>query len=179
MFRLTFYSAASLCLVFFALAAGCGGPQQETAKLETRPLEEAKASDIIAAVLTERGYVASRDVKIELSTKMVFDCDFRVDGQTIALEYVTRQDRTTMGVIPPPAPGSRLHVLPAKVVPDDPSTQGEPIYVYIIDENKYEYQFNPTSENRADVTFLEVESRMRRDLADFLTWYETSKATGK
>lgn len=179
MSRLTFFSMASPCLAFFALVAGCGGPQQETAKLETRPLEEAKASDIITAVLTERGYVASRDVKIELSTKVVFDCDFKVNDQKIALEYVTRQDLTTMGAIPPPAPGSRLHVLPAKVVPDDPSTQGEPVYVFMIDENDYEYQFNPTSENRADVTFLEVESRMRRDLADFLAWYETSKAASK
>ena len=53
------------------------------------------------------------------------------------------------------------------------------MYVYLIGEKDYEYQPNPTSENRAAVTFREVESRLRRDLADFITWYETSKAKGE
>ena len=68
---------------------------------------------------------------------------------------------------------------PAKVVAEDPNAQGEPIYVYFIDERKYVYHYNPTSEVRADVTYLEVDSRMRRDLADFLSWYETQRANEK
>lgn len=159
-----------------AFLGSCSGAQQQNAALETRPLEEPKAIDIIGAVLKERGYTAMAGSKIELSTKAVFECDFRVNDTRMVIEYLTAQDSTNIGAIPPMAPGSRLHVVPAKTVPDDPSEQGEPVYVYFIKSSKYVYQFNPTSENRADVTFLEVEARMRRDLTDFITWYETAKA---
>jgi hypothetical protein len=52
-----------------------------------------------------------------------------------------------------------------------------PVYVFFIDSQKFVYHVNPTSEVRADVTFLEVDSRLRRDLADFLSWYEGAKGT--
>jgi hypothetical protein len=67
-------------------------------------------------------------------------------------------------------------VIPGRVVSPDPNVQGEPIYIFFIDNRKYEYQYNPTSEARADVTYLEVDSRLRRDVADFLSWYESSEA---
>ncbi len=175
--QLTFLN---LFVLFCALVTlGCGGQQKQSADLETRPLEESKALEIISNMLTERGYLTTRDVEIELSTKARFKIDFRVNGHKMAIEYLTRQDRTTIGDIPPAAVESRLHVLPAKAVSEDPGEQGEPVYIFIIDEKKYIYQYNPTSENRSDVTYLEVESRLRRDLADFLSWYESSRANEK
>jgi len=175
--QLAFLNLFVLICVLVTLA--CGGRQKQSADLETRPLEESKALEIISNMLTERGYITARDVEIELSTKTRFKIDFQVNGHKMAIEYLTRQDRTTIGDIPPAAVESRLHVLPAKVVSEDPGVQGEPVYVFIIDEKKYIYQYNPTSENRSDVTYLEVESRLRRDLADFLSWYESSRAYEK
>ncbi len=171
--------AIALLFACIAIPAGCGGPQQGPAVLDTRPLEETKALEIIESMLTKRGYIASKGEKVELATKSVFPCDYRINGHKIAIEYLTAQDRTTIGNIPPAAQGSRLHVLPAKVPALEAGAQGEPVYIYFVDEQKYIYQYNPTSENRADVTYLEVESRLRRDLADFLSWYESSSINEK
>ncbi len=175
--QLTFLNLFVLICALVTLA--CGGQQKQSSNLETRPLEESKALEIISNMLTERGYITAMDMEIELSTKTRFKVDFRVNGHKMAIEYLTRQDRTTIGDIPPAAVESRLHVLPAKAVSEDPGEQGEPVYIFIIDEKKYIYQYNPTSENRSDVTYLEVESRLRRDLADFLSWYESSRANEK
>jgi hypothetical protein len=165
-------------VVTAAVFLGCGAPQ-EVKQLETRPLEEQKALEIIGEVLAERGYKATQGAAIELSTTTRFTCDFRVVGHKMAIEYLTDKDRKVIGHIPPAASGSRLHVLPARAVSEDPDAPGEPIYVYFVDARKYVYQYNPTSDVRADVTFLEVDSRMRRDLADFLSWYEAAAANEK
>jgi hypothetical protein len=165
--------AAALALV--SLGAGCGGSQTGPTKLDTRPLEEQKAFDVIKAVLAERGYTAEADVAIELTTKARFQADFRLTGQKIAIEYLVDQDRIEIGAIPPPATGSRLHVLQATTVPADPKQAGETLYIFFLDDRNYLYQFNPTSENRADITLNEVQSRLKRDVVDFLTWYEATQ----
>jgi len=165
--------------VAMAVTMSCGGAQTNSDNLDTRPLEETKAFEIINQILTERGYLLSRDVRVKIATDAAFPCDFRINGNKIAIEYLTQQDRLTIGNIPAAAPGSRLHVLPAKAVSEDPNVQGESIYIFFIDESDYIYQYNPTSNHRADVTFMEVDSRLRRDLADFLTWYENSRKNEK
>ena len=170
--------AVSALIASTTWLTSCGG-QQEGKHLETRPLEESKALEIIAEVVADRGYTLTQDVTVELSTKSRFPCDLKVTDHKIAIEYLTEKDRKTIGHIPPAATGSRLHVLPARIPSEDPNAQGDPVYVYFVDERKYVYHYNPTSEVRADVTFLEVDSRMRRDLADFLSWYETQRADEK
>jgi hypothetical protein len=172
-------ATAGALVIMAAALVGCGGGQAQAEHLETRPLEESKALEIIAEVASERGYTLLQDVKVELTTDSRFPCDFRVSDHKIAIEYVTAKDRGDIGHIPPAASGSRLHVVPGRAVAEDPHVPGEPIYIYFIDERKYVYHYNPTSEVRADVTYLEVDSRMRRDLADFLSWYETQRANEK
>jgi hypothetical protein len=162
----------------------CGGGQHDQANMEIRPLEENRAFEIIEEMLAERSYFTDRDVNVLLSNKAQFSCDYRVKGQKIAIEFLTEQDKISIGEIPQPAAGSRLHVISARVVPKPapgvqtapgtPGPRGEPVYVFFIDDKNFVYQVNPTSEHRADVTFLEVDSRLRRDIADFLSWYETN-----
>lgn len=166
-------AAAALALV--GLAVGCGGAQEGPAKLDTRPLEEQKALDVLSSVLAARGYQAEADASIELATQARFRADVRVKGQKIAIEYLVQQDRIEIGFIPPPAAGSRLHVLQATTVPAEPTGTAEPLYVFFLDDKNYEYQFNPTSDNRADITLTEIQSRLERDLVDFFTWYETTQ----
>ncbi|MCP4674062.1 MAG: hypothetical protein GY854_00780 [Deltaproteobacteria bacterium] len=174
----------SISVVITCLAAvfGCGGAQEQEVALDVRPLPENKAFEIIEEMLAERSYFIDRDVSVTLATKSTFSCDYRIKNHKIAIEYLTEEDRIAIGDIPPPAGGSRLHVLNARVTKAPPapgatagsSGPSEPVYVFFIDDRKFTYHFNPTSEHRADVTFLEVDSRLRRDLADFLSWYETS-----
>jgi hypothetical protein len=166
-------TAAALAL--WVLAVGCGGAQNGPAKLDTQPLEEQKAFDIVKIVLAERGYTAETDTSVELTTQARFKADFRVVGQKIAIEYLVEQDRIEIGLIPPPASGSRLYVLQATTVPAEANGAAEPLYVFFLDDRSYVYQFNPTSENRADITLNEVQSRLKRDLIDFFTWYETTQ----
>jgi hypothetical protein len=172
-------AALAAAVLLTALAGGCGGAQVEQAKLDTRPLEEPKVFEIINAVLAERSYTAQTDAVIELTTKARFNADFRIVGQRVAIEYVIDQDRIEMGLIPPAATGSRLHVLQADTVPSDPKQAPETLYVFLLDDKDYAYQYNPTSENRADITFTEVQTRLRRDIVDFLTWYETTHGKGQ
>lgn len=156
------------------ILAGCGGAQNQTARLDVRPLEENKALDIIKDVLAERGYTPRPETVVALPTQTSFPCDFTAEGHPIGIEFLTEKDRTSLGVIPEAAPGSRLHVLSARTVATDQNPKNEPMYVFFIDDRKFVYQYNPTSEQRADVTVLEIDSRLRRDLADFLSWYENS-----
>jgi hypothetical protein len=170
---------ASISIIALCAAAGCGGGQRVAAPLETRPLEESKALELVAAAVAERGFQQSGPLKVELGNKAWLECDIGLAGEKIAIEYMTEQDRREAIDIPPPAPGSRLHVIPARLEPAQPGLSGDPVYVYIIDDRKYVYHYNPTSDRRADVTLGEVEDRLRRDLADFLTWYEGTKAQGQ
>ncbi|MDD5309479.1 MAG: hypothetical protein PHU25_19350 [Deltaproteobacteria bacterium] len=164
--------AMAAALLLFS-AAGCGGGQKEQKTLDTRPLEESRAFEIISQMMQERGFKAVRDVQIELSNQVRFPCDLRAEGQAFCIEYLTDRDRLDIGMVPPPAVGSRLHVLSARTISDDPSVAIEPIYVFFIDDRKFVYQYNPTSDNRADITYQEVESRLRRDVSDFLSWYDS------
>jgi hypothetical protein len=157
----------------FGVQIGCGASEKHAANIDVRPMEENKAFEIIEEMIAERTYLFEKDVGVALTNKIPFKCDFRVKNNAIAIEYLTEQDRLALGEIPPPAAGSRLHVLQGQTVPSAPGLPAEPVYILFIDDRNFVYHFNPTSEQRADVTFMEVDSRLRRDLADFLSWYET------
>ncbi len=154
--------------------SACGARHRSSSPLDTRPLEESKSFKIIEEALEERGYAANKDVQVELSNKVRFVADYRVKGEQIAIEYLSERDRLTTGEIPAAGPGSRLHVLAGRTVTPAPGEAGEPVYVFFIDDRNFVYQYNPTSDRRANVTLLEVDSRLRRDLADFLSWYENT-----
>ena len=151
---------------------GCGGGQQAQTQFETRALGETEALDIIREVFAGRGYTKTDPAEVALTNSAQFACDLRAAGHPIGVEYVTETDRGAMGAIPQPASGSRLHVLRGRTVPNDPQIPSEPIYVFFVDSRNFVYHFNPTSEVRANVTFLDVDARLRRDLADFISWYE-------
>lgn len=166
----------SFIVVLMCLSAlGCGGQQERPVALDIRPLEENRAFEIIDEVIAERGYQAERNIKLSISSQVSLTADYRMKDHKIGIEYLTQADRERLGPIPDPAPGSRLHVL---LTHTEPNAQGlrEAVYVFFIDDRKFVYHFNPTSERRADVTFLEVDSRLRRDIEDFLSWYESNIA---
>ena len=161
----------NLLFITGMLVTACGGHQQAPAQIETRPLEEGKAFSIIEEMLAERGYAWDNKVPVQVAGAAEFNADFGVRGKNIVIEYLTEQDRARIGSIPPAAEGSRLHVINGRA-----PVNGAParVYVFFIDDRKFVYHSNPTSEVRADVTFLEVDSRLRRDMADFLSWYENN-----
>jgi len=160
--------------VIMIVLSACGGPQQAGPPLEIRPLEESKAFEIIEEILAERHYTHQKGVDVQLRNGVAFKTDYRVRDHKIAIEYLSEQDVQSMGKIPPAAEGSRLHVLSASVTTAPTSKSPEQVFVFFIHAKDFLYHFNPTPDRRADVTVLEVDSRLRRDLQDFLSWYETS-----
>ena len=137
-----------------------------------RPLEEARALTAIAEALAARNFQAEIEQPVKLSTGQELVADLRVQGERIAIEYLSSADMAQLESIPAPAPGSRLHVVIAQTVPKDDPSSKENLYLFFINENNFVYQYNPTSDNRSNVTFMEVNSRLKRDVNDFLTWYE-------
>ncbi len=90
----------------------------------------------------------------------------------MAIEYVTEQDRAVRGRVPEANEESRLHVLVG--VSQSNEDEGKSKRVYVLFINARDFSYFPTIDSREeDVTFLEVDSRLRRDLADFLSWYES------
>lgn len=157
-------------------SSSCGSTQSVNTNIEKRPLEEEKALNVVHNVLQERGYDFVSDVKIKLSNDVSFSCDVRVLKEKVSIEYLSQKDMDSIGLIPPPAQGSKLHVVPAvTVVGDEEDAPAEHLYVFFLSETDYQYHFNPTSTVRADVTYSEVESRLRRDLNDFLSWHESKE----
>jgi hypothetical protein len=164
-----FLSASYLCV---CLVAGCRGPQKPPPQFDTRALTENEAMEIIRQVLAERNYVNFQPTDVVLSNNARFQCDIRVVGQTFCIEYMTGQEHQAVGALPLPADGSRLYVLRGRTVPADSETVGENIFVFILPSENFVYQFNPTPSLRASVTYQDVDARLRRDLADFLSWYQ-------
>jgi hypothetical protein len=170
-----FVRVALTMLPLLMTSAGCGGRQSAPPAIETRPLEEGKAASIIEEVLSERGYAAETDVAVRAARTTEFRCDYRAKGEAIAIEFLTEKDRQAIGPIPGAAEGSRLHVLSGTASSKGATGGSSQVYILFLDDRDFTYHANPTSETRADVTFLEVDSRLRRDLADFLSWYEETR----
>jgi hypothetical protein len=164
----------SISFLFAVSVLGCGGRQSAPVQIETRPLEEGKAISIIEESLAERGYAWDKDSSVQAAGTGEFAADFQVKGEKLVIEYLTAEDRARIGQIPPAAEGSRLHVVNGRAVDRDTGVPFR-VFVFFIDDRKFLYHANPTSKVRADVTFLEVDSRLRRDISDFISWYENSK----
>ena len=164
----------SLVLFILAFMTACGGTQAPLPKIETRPLEEVKAGPIIEEALAARGYAFDRNVSVMVARGTEFEADYKVRGEKIAIEYLTKEDRRTIGELPPPGEGSRLHVVNGRFVGGNGEAPSQ-VFVLFIDDRNFVYHANPTPEVRADVTFLEVDSRLRRDISDFIEWYKDTQ----
>ncbi len=153
--------------------SSCGGHQAPPPIIETRPLEKGKAQAIIEEVLTESGYGFEKDARVMVTRGTEFGVDYKIEGEPVAIEYLSQKERQAIGELPPPGEGSRLHVLNGQLMTGVDGVISK-VFVLFIDDRNFIYHANPTSEVRADVTFLEVDSRLRRDVSDFIGWYENS-----
>lgn len=167
--------ACALALSWCA-GLGCGPRQNGSVHIDTRPLEEDKASLIIEEILAKRGYAWDEKKPLQLSNGTQFYVDYQIKNEAIAIELLTEEDLRRIGAIPPAAEGSRLHVISGRSEAEGEGGRAETIFVLFLDTRELSYNANPSFDARADVTFLEVDSRMRRDLADFISWHEDSKA---
>ena len=70
-------------------------------------------------------------------------------------------------------------MLPGIAVPKAAGQPKDPVFILFLDDRGFEYQYNPTSENRADITIEEVRTRLTRDLVDFFTWYDATQGDAK
>lgn len=162
--------AAAIVLL---LQGGCHKNQMPPMRLDQRPLEAAKAAAIIVEVLTERGYTWKTGESVRVSELPGFTVDFRIVGEAMAVEYNTEQDRAVRGTVPEADAKSRLHVLPGVFESDGDGGRSTRVYILFLHDRDFRYRPTVGSAEK-DVTFLEVDSRLRRDLADFLSWYESA-----
>lgn len=177
-----------VCFLFslffgFLLVAGCAGTQpgeaggDQSASRDMIPLEDNRALEIVSSVLREKNMTVVGGVVVQMDNDATLTCDMKIEGHPIAVEYLGALDNDVSSSVPAASAGSRLHVVGARVVEATPdSSAGDAVYVFIMDRREYRYQPYPTSDDRAAVTLREVSSRIRRDLLDFLSWYESTLA---
>jgi len=166
-----------LSLILWSVGGGlsCATVPSASGPVEQIPLGEADALSIIRNALEEKGYTVEQDYSLKLRNGVVMPANIKVSGADMAVEYLTKSKAKTGGPIPDKTAGSRLHVI-SGIAPDAASRKDR-VFILICKDHDYLYQPNPTPGNRAPVTLPEVQIRLKRDIFDFVAWYETY--TGK
>ena len=157
---------ASAALAALALAASCGPAPRPRAPSEAdlRSLTEGRALELITEVLDERGTAHESGWAIDVGYEAPLAIDLHLTGTSFGIEWVSAQDRERVGArIPAPAPGGQLRVLPGTGEDADAS-------VLILEAETYRYDPDRERVERGATGVREVESRLRRDVVDFLEY---------
>jgi hypothetical protein len=158
--------SAPAALAALALAAACGPAPRPRApsEAELRSMTEAHALELVAEVLDERGTAHESGWAIDIGYDAPLGIDLHLTGTPFGIEWVSAQDRERVGDrIPSPAPGGQLRVLPGADENADAS-------VLILDAGTYRYDPDRERVERGAAGVREVESRLRRDVVDFLEY---------
>jgi hypothetical protein len=159
-------------ILFSCSAAYQGGPSADF-----RPLLTKNAHEIIDEVLKERNFETVDGKLVKLSNDAEVKADIWIKDEGFGIIFFDKEKVYEDRVLPEAAPGSKLHVLPALLNiteqdGEESSTKYENVYLFVLSGNDYQYHYNPTPDQREQVTFLEVRNRLIRDVRDFLSWYE-------
>jgi hypothetical protein len=145
---------------------GCGPaplPEPPT-EPELREISQARALDEIRGVLEQAGVDYQRGWSIDIDGAQPLEVDFRLSGSKLGIEWVSPQDRADYGdALPTPDPDGQLRVLPGADA--DANAQ-----VLILDHRTYEYSPDPEDVQRGALGIRAAESRLRRDVRDFLEY---------
>ncbi len=152
-------------------AVGCATVPAAKGPVEQEPLGEADALAIIRSAFEEKGYTVDHGPSLKLRNGVMLPADLKTSGYDMAVEFLTGSDAKTKGQVPDKAARSRLHVITG--APADATNRKERVYILVCKDSSYLYQPNPMPGNRAPVTLPEVQIRLKRDVFDFIAWYET------
>jgi hypothetical protein len=156
--------------VLFVLAlvslSACGGPStgRTATPADLRDISEARAGDMIAELLLELGIAQSTQWNIDDGHGEPFEVDFRVAETLYGIEWVSPQDRVDYGDrIPEPDPTGQLQTLAGHG--DDAGVQ-----ILVLDHRSYRYDPDRERVQHGATGVREVESRLRRDVRDFIEY---------
>lgn len=156
----------TLTLLFVLALIGCGGAQR-SGSVQTSPLGQARAVEILEAAVTQAEHgPTSTNVEARLTNGTVVNIDVFTRSLGAGFVFLNDQDRLDLeGEIPEPADESQLYALLAELLPGE-----EQIHVLIIQDSDFEYVPNPRANEREPEhrTIDDVEARLRRDARDFL-----------
>ena len=151
-------------IALFVSLASCAHTSSATSEAGSRPLSEARALEIIASQVSEQGITVSRAWSIAVSREQAMSVDLRLADGRFGVEWVSPQDRMNLQEwLPTPDEEGSLRLMPGSG--DDAQVQ-----VLVLDHSTYEFTRDREAILRGHPAAAEVESRLRRDVRDFLTY---------
>ena len=155
------------------LAVGCsGGRKHAGVPMDIKPLAQVAAVEMFEKVLKERGYETKRSQPIYVVGFGEWSVDLWVEGDKLPLviEYLNEDDRAKLGgVLKSSKAGDKFNLVAVatrKLEDGESLTQENSRFAVIFDDADYVYQHNPSSEERYEVTHIEIEKRLRKDAID-------------
>jgi hypothetical protein len=147
----------------FPLSA-CGGSQtpHTVHEGEYHEISEKRALSLIAETLLDLNYRVATGWAVDVGWSEPLEVDLRADGASFGVEWISQIDHARHGDdIPPPAPEGQLRIV---------SGRGESAgaHVLILDTNSYKFHPERDTVHRGEAGAREVESRLRRDVRDFV-----------
>lgn len=155
----------SLLLALSALAAACGPTSRSrpagAGDADIRSLSEHRALELVHEVLREEGIPRGPAWTVPIDHGRSLDVDVRLAQSSFGVEWVSPQDRADLGdAVPGPTADGRL-----RIVPGAGDSRAE---VLVLEHSTYEYANEREHVQGGVVSAAEAESRLRRDLRDFL-----------
>jgi hypothetical protein len=158
---------APRALAVLALATvACGPPPraEHVSPADLRDISEARAKEIIAEVAGEVGTALQAAWPVDVGEAEPFPVDFQIASSDYGIEWVSPQDHVDHGeTIPEPDPSGQLKIMPG--AGNDAGKQ-----VVVLDHRTYRYDPDLERVQRGTTGAREAESRLRRDVRDFLEY---------
>jgi hypothetical protein len=152
----------------FALAlalslSACGSSQPRIVhESEYHEISETRALTLVADTLADLNYRVTTGWEVDVGWKKPLEVDLRAEGDNFGVEWVSQVDHAHLGdEIPRPAPEGQLRIV---------SGRGESagFHVLILDTNSYKFHPGRETVQMGEAGAREVESRLRRDVRDFV-----------
>ncbi|MFW5875310.1 MAG: hypothetical protein ACOCXM_01105 [Myxococcota bacterium] len=156
-----------IALVGGIALAACSGAQpqaKEASEADLRIISEADAVGIINETVRARGATPETGWEVDIAADEPLLVDLRIGGTPYGIEWVSARDRQTYGgAIPDPDPNGQLRILPG--AGDDAQAQ-----ILVLDFRSYRYDPDAERVRLGATGSREAESRLRRDVRDFLEY---------
>jgi len=151
--------------LLFAVAA-CGPPPapRTPRASDFRTLSQTRGLELVDEALRDAGVSASAAFPVDIGEGHMLEVDRRLAGGPFAIEWISPQDRENVGdLLPGPAPGGQLRIAPG--AGDQANVQ-----ILLLEHGTYRYDPDRHRVERGAPSIREAESRVRRDIRDFIEY---------
>ncbi|MEM9189203.1 MAG: hypothetical protein AAGF12_08510 [Myxococcota bacterium] len=150
------------CLLVPLAACASAAPPRAAGPDDLRSVAEGRAKELIREVAAESGIRLATDWRVDAGGGQPLPIDLRIAETSYGIEWVGPQDRADHGdVFPEPNGDDTLQVIPG--VGDDREA-----HVLVLDHRSYRYDPDLERVQRGSPGVREVESRLRRDIRDYV-----------